>query len=530
MLNTPSFFVKDLVWKATAMNEYEEILYDDFPYEDAHIARLATIAHLFELSPSPIDQCRVLELGCGLGGNLIPMAELFPQSQFIGIDLSGPQIERGQRTIQSLDLRNIELCAMNILDIPDGLGPFDYIVCHGVYSWVPPEVQQKILSIARQKLTQNGIAYISFNTLPGWHLRGMLREVLLRETQFAENKQEKIQRGRDLLALLSYSGSDPKGGGAWLKNELALLDQMSDSYILYEHLARHNRPMYFKDFAAEAARFGLQYLGDAHFYSMVPERFGNQAAQAIQSMSKTILDIEHYMDLLEIRYFRRTLLCHREQRINRSISFERLKGLWVSTPLKPNSADPDIQSDAVETFDASDYLELSTSLPLLKAALVVLSHHYPSYIQFEHLCGMAKALLADPNGDASDEERLARNLLGLFSRNQIQLSVYPPPCIPRAGMHPQTSALARLQASWKMPGCTNLKHRNIGVDSFERALLSRMDGTHTLEDLVGFVLQDIEAGLVSVELNGAPCSDSSVIAEVAHKKLARLGQLGFLFG
>lgn len=519
------------------MNEYEDILYDDFPYEEAHISRLATLAHLFGLPSIPVNQCRVLELGCGLGGHLIPMAEQFGDSQFIGIDSSAPQIERGAETIRALDLRNIELSAMNILEFPGDAGPFDYIVCHGVYSWVPPEVQQKILSIMREQLSPRGVAYISYNTYPGWHLRGMLREVLVRETGGAKSKAEKIQRGRELLSLLSLAPPHENSGGSWLKHELSILGHMSDGYLLYEHLARHNRPVYFRDFAADAMRIGLQYLGDAHFYTMIPERFGSQAAQAIQSMSHSILDTEHYMDLLDIRYFRRTLLCHREHAVDRSISWKRLLGLGIATPLKPASPAPDVQSDCIESFEASEHLELSTPLPLLKAALLLLSQSYPAFIQFDDLCTRARAMVnggetqADARPDESDLERLGSNLLGLFARNQIQLSICPPRCERGSGPHamqPKTSALARLQARRQSPGCTNLRHRNIAVDSFERSLLSRMDGAHSMESLVDGVCLDIGAGKVSVELNGAPCSDPAVIAEVAGQKLTQLAQKAFL--
>ena len=85
-----------------------------------------------------IRRCRVLELGCASGGNLIPMAMDFPDSEFLGIDLSARQIEAGKVHLANLKPRNIELRAASIMDVDAGYGQFDYIICHGVFSWVPP--------------------------------------------------------------------------------------------------------------------------------------------------------------------------------------------------------------------------------------------------------------------------------------------------------------------------------------------------------------------------------------------------------
>ena len=48
---------------------------------------------LFGLNTAAPTQCRVLELGCAAGLNLIAMAALLPESTFVGIDLSPVQIE-----------------------------------------------------------------------------------------------------------------------------------------------------------------------------------------------------------------------------------------------------------------------------------------------------------------------------------------------------------------------------------------------------------------------------------------------------
>src|SRR3954466_10350885 len=168
---------------------YDAIPYPTSPFRQTRPERLAAIAKQFGLTPPPAQNCRVLELGCSMGGNLIVMAQDHPESRFVGIDASSRQIADGWKTIDALGLKNIQLRQLDILDIGDDLGEFDYIISHGVYSWVPPRVQNKMLEVCQRHLAPNGVAYISYNTLPGWHIRGVVRDMMFyRGMQFSDPK------------------------------------------------------------------------------------------------------------------------------------------------------------------------------------------------------------------------------------------------------------------------------------------------------------------------------------------------------
>src|SRR5262249_43817357 len=155
-----------------------ELPYPSNPYPYTHPDHLATVAALLGMKPAAADHCRVLELGCASGGNLIPMAYGLPDSSFFGLDLSGEPVRQGEELVEALGLKNIQLRRMSILDVDDRLGQFDFIICHGVYSWVPAEVQDKILDICARQLAPQGVGFISYNTYPGWHMRGMIRAVM----------------------------------------------------------------------------------------------------------------------------------------------------------------------------------------------------------------------------------------------------------------------------------------------------------------------------------------------------------------
>src|SRR5262249_50525120 len=153
----------------------------------------------FGMKPAPPAQCRILELGCADGGNLIPMAEAFPDSEFVGIDLGGRQIADGQALVEALALRNISLRHLDILNVDASFGKFDYIITYGIFSWVPREVQDKILAVSREHLAPNGVAYISYNTYPGWRMRQILRDTAVYHTRNIDGLRERAQEVRRLL-------------------------------------------------------------------------------------------------------------------------------------------------------------------------------------------------------------------------------------------------------------------------------------------------------------------------------------------
>src|SRR5947209_3687226 len=187
----------------TERNAYDEIPYPGFALPQTHPDRLATLATLFGMRPAPIDRCRVLELGCGDGANLIPMALTLPGSTFVGIDLAARPIAKGEAMVAALGLHNIALHQQDILGISERIGTFDYIIAHGLYSWVPPPVRGKILAICAAHLRPDGIAYVSYNTYPGGRLREIAREMIAFHTRGVTDPRDRIARARAILGVVA---------------------------------------------------------------------------------------------------------------------------------------------------------------------------------------------------------------------------------------------------------------------------------------------------------------------------------------
>jgi SAM-dependent methyltransferase len=317
---------------------YDEVPYESLPFAQTHPDRLATIATLLGLKPPPVGRCRVLEIGCASGGNLIPMALTIPESTFLGIDLSRVQLEQGQQLLQSLPLRNIELKHFNVLDLNRDCGRFDYILCHGVFSWVQAAVQDRILTLCSENLTPHGIAYISYNTYPGWHMRGLIRDLMSYHARQFTLPLHRVQQARNLLDFLARAtAAEHTPYSLLLGSELDSIRRQSDSYLFHEHLEESNEPLYFYQFAERAAAHGLRYLADVDLRAMVPANFPPEIANVLQMLSPDLIHLEQYTDFLRNRTFRQTLLCHQNLSPSYALRPQQLTAFHVASPVKPLS-------------------------------------------------------------------------------------------------------------------------------------------------------------------------------------------------
>jgi len=491
-----------------APTSYDEVPYESFPFADTHPDRLATLARLFGLQPPPLKNCRVLELGCAGGGNLIPMALTMPDAQFVGIDLSAVQVAQGQQVIAELGLTNIRLLAMSITDVDESLGQFDFILTHGVYSWVPDTVQDKILSICARQLSSNGIAYISYNTLPGWHMRGMVRDAMrYHATQFADPVQRVAQARATLDFLARWVPADNNAYGMLLKSELDILRNAQDYYILHEHLEDINEPIYFHEFAARAACHGLHYLAEANFSSMLASNFPEQVHDTLVRISDDVVRQEQFMDFLRNRTFRQTLLVHDATPIVRSLTPDCVKPLWPSANLIPVNPNLNLTSQQEELFKRANGGMLRTPNAVTKAAMVVLARCWPAAMAFSalsaavvQLLGQATQMSSRP--DLSAEAVLASDLLQCYTAGLIELHTGPSPFVSQPGERPKATSLARWQTAHGIRQIANLRHEVITLEADQGRFLQLLDGTRSREEICRAAQGLALAGTASTDATG----------------------------
>jgi methyltransferase-like protein/2-polyprenyl-3-methyl-5-hydroxy-6-metoxy-1,4-benzoquinol methylase/Fe-S-cluster containining protein len=499
---------------ATCQTSYDEIPYLASPRYSTHPNCLATLATLLGMNPAPIDSCRVLELGCGTGGNLIPMALTLPQSHFVGVDLSSRQIASGRALADAIGLTNIELMPLSITDIDERFGQFDYIICHGVYSWVPPKVQDHLLTICKRNLAPHGVAHVSYNTYPGWHQRGLVRELLnYHVRQFGDTKV-RTQQARAFLKFLIQSAVDPNSPYTRiLKEEAELIRKEADWYVFHEHLEDYNEPLYFYQFMERAAAKGLQYLGEAWNHSYI-QNLPPEVRDTLQQLSGDLLHLEQYVDFLRNRTFRQTLLCHQDVGLNRTPSPEILMKLMISSLARPMSANPNFAPEAPEEFRNDSETCLTTNKPLMKAALWSLYEAWPRALSFDDLWTEVQARLSQsPIEEALRGEPgralLAKDLLQSYLTNMMALHGHVSRFALRVSDKPVASPLARYQARHQTAAdihITTLTHRKVKLDDLDLVILPLLDGSRDRAALVDALVNAVNEGSLTVHRKGQPAA------------------------
>ena len=479
---------------------YDEVPYQSHPFPQSQPDRLAVVARLFGLEPALPSRAKVLELGCAAGGNLIPLAARYPQGTFLGIDYSAVQVNAAQQQIAALGLSNIRIEQRDITDFSID-ETFDYVICHGVYSWVPEATRAAILRACREALTDRGIAYVSYNTYPGWRLREVVREAMLFHAGAQGDAQQRLAQGRAFLQFMQQASDPASIFGQLLKIEPDMIANYRDDYVLHDHLEQDNAPCYFKDFMAHADNHGLAYLGEANFVEMLPQHLGAEVQRTLEQISAgNIIQTEQYMDFIRNRYFRQTLLVKRERigDIQRNIRAEQLATFHLSANIK-TQRDVNLTASTVATFESAQGRTMDVTEPIIKAALITLGLAYPRSVTFDDLFRAASEL-AQTRG--AQQDTLLNALLALAVNGLLDLHAEPVLFAGMRELRPQAFPVARHQASTGSTIVTNSRHEQVTLNVFQVALLGLLDGKHNWAALAAALTAKCLAGEINLHQDG----------------------------
>jgi SAM-dependent methyltransferase len=486
---------------AAIATRYDAIPYATIPHPLTHPDRIASVARFLGLAPPQVAHARVLEVGCGDGANLIPMAATLPSARFVGCDLSSRALAAGRATIGALRLSNVELVEEDLRSLAPAHGDFDFIIAHGVYSWVPAEVRDGLLALAAARLAPNGLMFVSFNALPGTRVRQVAWEVLHRHVDQIEDPRERLAAARDLAATIAAGRSFHPSDDA-VRAEFRAIAQSGDSELCHDTLSVPNDPVYFREFSAHAGRFGLRYLAEADLHSMSAAGLTPEARQRLSTLDPTTR--EEYLDFVRLRRFRQSLLCRTDAPSDPAPLSARLDAMHASADrsLLQAIAGGKLE-DIVRQFDPAH----AGGGPV-RALLEAIAQHAPAAI--------ALRSLREQIGQQPLPKPFDALVADAYVSNFTVLHTQPPAVVAVAGEHPVAGALARLEAASREE-LTSLLHVRVRIpDVNARRLVTLLDGTR-------------DRGALVAEINGPAFAYQRDAAKAfVDRALAQLARHGLL--
>ena len=459
---------------------YAAMPYPGDAVPETHPRRLATEARLFGLDPAPVEHCRVLEIGCGDGANLVPMAEGLPGADLVGLDLSPETLATARDLAAAAGVENVRF---EEGDVAAGggrtLGEFDYVIVHDVYAGVGQVVRDALLELVRATLAPDGVAYVSFEVLPGGGIRELVRDALRGEVRHLTAPDARVAAARVSVARLQTS---PAWSEGVLGAELAAVAAMEDAELFHDVLAPARPGITLGDFAAHADRHRLAWFSEAVLADTVFGTHTPEVAAALTAVRGDRLGWEERLDALTLRGTRRALLCRADRQVGDTPDPEAVRRLLVASPLQLGSHRTPKEAGRVETFSAPSGQTISTDHPLLKAALVELGICWPAAMPYAELLQDARARAG---GDAAglDDTPVPPALAGAYAGGLVELHAQAPEAVMRAGRRPAVTPLARLQAA-RGSRVVNRWHQPVELDSEDlRAVVAALDGSRTREEL-----------------------------------------------
>ena len=533
--------------------------YDELPYPGAaqawtHPDQLAAKATLAGMQPPPVEQCRVLELGCGDGTNLLAMAFGLPNSHFVGIDLARKPLEGGIAVAKNLGLQNVDFRCADVLDLGPELGKFDYIIIPGLYSWVPENVRDKLMEVCGKCLSPNGVAVVSYNAYPGCYSTTVLRDMMAYHLRSIQDPHKKTRQARGLLNILVKTQSENSAYKSALEAEVKRISGYMDAVFYHDDLNPHYHPVFFHEFIAHASRHGLQYLDERCESVLNPDEHPEEIRSALRQLQHaSVIEREQYLDFIQNRRFRCTLLCSDEVTSGYDDGSERIDKMFVGIS---KDFDFNIVIDPAlgVRFEGSNETLAKTRHPLLVAAVSHLLKVRPRFVPFDELLRVSQSNrdLSAHAGSEPDEVWLGEKapmpsqenengspgtaktldkdfrvlkgfVLRCYMARLLNLVTREPHFVTYPSERPVASALAQaiLRQARFVP---SLRHDSIAFDDeLGRRLLELLDGTRDRSDL----LRELNASVASNKAQ-LPDGATSVTAELLEEKLTGLAQLALL--
>ena len=470
---------------------YDTVQYPSTIHKVTHPERLAVAARLAGLDPAPMACARVLEIGGGDCLGLIAFAAAWPDSRCCGFDLAASTIERG-RAIAGPAVPNVALDVADILTAHEcyAAGTFDYVIVHGVYAWVPDQVRTALMALIAHVLAPQGVALLSYNALPGGHIRLLLRDMVLHAVDGITDPAQRLEAARAFLADYATPRDDDTPLDTGLRMQAESMTNRPASVLIHDEMGDCYAPQSLTQVVEAARSVGLQFLTDAGpnrvLDGFLAADAGPVDAGSVDNPDRAVLRAAQSYDYANLAFFRTTLLVRAQATLDRRIDPDRLNGLWVSARFTVQGNGTFSVGNDTFAIEDSGFAERMTAL-----------------------AGLAPGRMAVVDLVADADQ--ARALIELYREWYVDLHPCPQPFTLTPGDRPQAGALIRQTLARGDDVVVTLAQRMLRIDQpAVRALLLAADGTRTLADLgamdLGVPPNELPAALAKTASIGLLCS------------------------
>jgi SAM-dependent methyltransferase len=458
---------------SSSATAYDQLRYPGKFYPQTTPDRMAAMAILHGFQPARVDNCRVLELGCGEGANLVALAYALPNSRFEGVDLSASSIERARAHAAQVGITNVVFRAEDLAQFPSDRGEYDYIIAHGLYSWVPAPAREKMFEICSRHLSANGLAYLSYNALPGGYFRRYPRDIARFRIRSITDPAERVREARAVLTSLLEVLPENSVEATVIQTEINW-NANSDGFLYHDLLADDSEPIYFLDFMDGASRHGLQFVAETELKHLFPPPLPEAVALQLERIRDRV-EREQYMDFVRCRLFRQTVLCRAGCDLRFDPSPDRVRHLLIGAPTRPAVAIQNLHDSKELEFYTPFGARVTCNEPIPKALFWILGEVWPRNLTYDELKQEVFRRVG-AEVDAESDLRVANGICRCYASGLIDLHYFQSLVCPDASERPVASAVAR---SWPDVNVAipSLNLSAVAINENLISLLLLLDGT-----------------------------------------------------
>ena len=501
-------------------DNYDTVIYSGGIFSNTHPDHLYCLGKLYGLNPAAAEKCRVLEIGCAIGSNLLPLAMAFPDSDFVGIDLAPKQIQEAESLKKESGLKNIRFINASITELKEDIGKFDYVICHGVFSWVPKVVQDAILATCRDNLNEDGMAIISYNTKPGWcHIAPIRDAMYMHGNRFNEPKDKLAQAKAYMKFILEAMPNRTEGVGKMLQDKYDMFMKSKDYYLYHELLEPDNTPLYFTEFMEMAKEHNLQYLSETAPQYMM----NNNLSQKFLDIAKQATDrviIEQMHDFITNRQFRSTILVKEGKKLNMQWTPEAIEKFAFSfSPRFRKNQDGEWKLGDNVVNISSNNADVNTVL--------------------DHLNKIrTPKTLKTISDETKVDEKVVRdfflqNAIGLFAKSLLQFHSVelhlPKFDASKLKTHPLIIASAKRDYALHV---TNMIKMQVQIDSIDKLIIPMLDGKCTVEKVGEMLVKSLGENKITLQskenVEQTDEDKAKFLKEEAKRRIGRYAANGLL--